>query len=59
MQLLDIPVEIARDVSENKERRGTSWASSTRELRRLRHRIETVGGTKDSWKSGVWHTDKE
>jgi hypothetical protein len=30
MQLLNIPVEIAGDTNENKERRGTSWASATR-----------------------------
>ena len=41
------------------ERRGTSWARATRELRRLRHRIEAVGGSKDQWEAGVWHMDKE
>jgi hypothetical protein len=29
------------------------------ELSRLRHRIETVGGSKDQWEAGVWHMDKE
>jgi hypothetical protein len=43
-QLL-IPVEMAGDA--NEERQGTSWARATRELRRLRHRIEAVGGSKD------------
>jgi hypothetical protein len=37
MQLLNISVEIAGDANEDKEQRGTSWASVTRELRRLRH----------------------
>ena len=46
MQLLDIAVEIAGDANENKERRGTTWASATRQLRRPRHRIEAVGGSK-------------
>jgi hypothetical protein len=41
------------------ERRGTSWARATRELRRLRHRIEAVGGSKDQWEAGVWHMEKE
>ena len=59
MQLLNIPVELAEDVNEDKEQRGTSWASATRELRRLRHRIEAVGGSKDQWEAGVWHMDKE
>ena len=56
-QLLNIPVEMSGDGSE--ERRGTSWARATRELRRLRHRIEAVGGNKDQWEAGVWHMDKE
>jgi hypothetical protein len=56
-QLLNIPVKIAGDASE--ERRGTSWARATRELRRLKHRIEAVGGSKDQWEAGVWHMDKE
>jgi hypothetical protein len=38
MQLLDIPVELAEDANEDKEQRGTSWASATRELRRMGHR---------------------
>jgi hypothetical protein len=29
------------------------------ELRRLRHRIEAVGGSKDQWEAGVWHMEKE
>ena len=41
------------------ERKGTSCAKATRELRRLRHRIEAVGGSKDQWEAGVWHMDKE
>jgi hypothetical protein len=56
-QLLKIPVEMAWDA--NKELPGTSWARATRELRRLRHRIEAVGGSKDQWEAGVWHMDKE
>jgi hypothetical protein len=36
MQLLNIPIELAEDANEDKEQRGTSWASATRELRRLR-----------------------
>jgi hypothetical protein len=56
-QLLNIPVEMSGDG--NEERRGTSWARATRELRRLRHRIEAVGGNKDQWEAGVWHMDKE
>jgi hypothetical protein len=43
----NIPVELAGDANEDKEQRGTSWAIATRELRRLRHRIEAVGGSKD------------
>jgi hypothetical protein len=58
MQLLNIPIELAEDANEDKEQRGTSWASATRELRRLRHRIEAVGGSKDQWEAGVWHMDK-
>jgi hypothetical protein len=54
MQLLIIPVELAEDANEDKEQRGTSWASATRELRRLRHRIEAVGGSKDSGPVGGW-----
>jgi hypothetical protein len=41
------------------ERRGTSWARATHELRRLRHRIEAVGGSKDQREAGVWHMEKE
>jgi hypothetical protein len=33
--------------------------SATRELGRLRRRIEPVGGSKDQWEAGVWHMDKE
>jgi hypothetical protein len=55
MHRLDIPVEFVGDTNETEERRGTSWASATRELRRLRHRIEAVGGSKDQWETGVWH----
>jgi hypothetical protein len=51
--------ELTEDANEDKEQRGTGWASATRELRRLRHRIEAVGGGKDQWEAGVWHTDKE
>ena len=46
------------DTIETEERRGTSWASATRELRGLRHRIEAVGGSKDQWETGVWHMEK-
>jgi len=59
MQLLNIPVELAEDAHEDNEQRGTSWASATRELRRPRHRIEEVGGSKDQWGAGVCHMDKE
>jgi hypothetical protein len=59
MQLPSIPVEIAGGANEYKERRGTSWASATRELRRLRHRIEAVGGSKDQWEAGVWQRSSE
>ena len=41
------------------ERRVSSWARATRELRRLRHRIEAVGGSKDQWEAGVWHMEKD
>ena len=44
-QLLNIPLEMAGDTK--MERKGTSCAKATRELRRLRHRIEEVGG---SWR---------
>jgi hypothetical protein len=50
-QLLNIPVEMARDAYE--ERRGTIWARATRALRRLRHRIEAVEESKDQWEAGV------
>jgi hypothetical protein len=56
-QMLNIPIDMPEDIKE--ERRGTSWARATRELRRLRHRIEAVGGSKDQWEAGVWHMDKE
>ena len=36
-----------------------SIASCVVLLRRLRHRIETVGGSTDQWEAGVWHMDKE
>jgi hypothetical protein len=55
-KLLSIPVEMP---GAPEERRGTSWARATRELRRLRHRIEAVGGSKDQWEAGVWHMEKE
>jgi hypothetical protein len=55
-QLLIIPIEMP---GAPEERRGTSWAKATRELRRLRHRIEAVGGSKDQWEAGVWHMEKE
>ena len=55
-QLLNIPIEMP---GSPEERRGTSWAKATRELRRLRHRIEAVGGSKDQWEAGVWHMEKE
>ena len=42
-QRLNIPINMPEDIKE--ERRGTSWARATRELRRLRHRIEAVGGS--------------
>jgi hypothetical protein len=56
-QLLNIPIEMPGDTKE--ERRGTSWARATRELRRLRHRIEADGGSKNQWEAGVWHMDME
>jgi hypothetical protein len=56
-QMLNIPIDMPEDIKE--EWRGTSWARATRELRRLRHRIEVVGGSKDQWETGVWHMDKE
>ena len=56
-QRLNIPINMPEGIKE--ERRGTSWARATRELRRLRHRIEAVGGSKDQWEAGVWHMDKE
>ncbi len=56
-QLLNLPIEMPGDTQE--ELRGTSWARATRELRRLRHRIEAVGGGKDQWEAGVWHMDRE
>ena len=56
-QMLNIPIGMPEDTKE--ERRGTSWARATRELRRLKHRIEAVGGSKDQWEAGVWHMDKE
>jgi hypothetical protein len=56
-QMLNIPIDMPEDTKE--ERRGTSWARATCELRRLRHRIEAVGGSKDQWEAGVWHMDKE
>ena len=34
-------------------------AEVQRELRRLGHRIEPVGGSKDQWEAGMWHMDKE
>jgi hypothetical protein len=54
MQLLNIPVDIAGDANEDKEweQRGTTWASATRELRRLRHRIEAAGRVKTSGRLG-------
>ncbi len=59
MQLPSIPVEIAGGANEYKKRRGTSLASATRELRRLRHRIEAVRGSKDQWEAGVWQRSRE
>jgi len=56
-QMLNIPIDMPENTKE--ERRGTKWAKATRELRRLRHRIEAVGGSKDQWEAGVWHMDKE
>ena len=56
-QRLNIPINMPEGIKE--ERRGTSWARATRELRRLRHRIEAVGGSKDQWEAVVWHMDKE
>jgi hypothetical protein len=56
-QMLNIPIYMPEDIKE--ELRGTSWARATRELRRLLHRIEVVGGSKDQWEAGVWHMDKE
>jgi len=56
-QMLNISIDMPEDTKE--ERRGTSWARATRDLRRLRHRIEAVGGSKDQWETGVWHMDKE
>jgi hypothetical protein len=43
MQLLNIQVELAEDVNEDKEQRERSWASATRELRRLRHPVDRSG----------------
>ena len=54
-QLLSIPVKMP---GAQEERRNTIWARETRELRRLRHRIEAVGGSKDQWEAGVWHSIK-
>jgi hypothetical protein len=59
MQLLNIPGEFAEDANEDKEQRETSWASATRELRRLGQRVEEVGGSKDQWEAGVCRMDKE
>jgi hypothetical protein len=56
IKLLSIPVEMP---GAPEERRGTSWARATRELRRLRHRIEAVGGSQDQWEAGVWHMENE
>ncbi len=41
-QMLNIPIEMP---GAPEGQRGTSWARATRELRRLRHRIEAVEGS--------------
>ena len=61
MQLLDLGFNWAPDRAEEKgeDRERTSWSSATRELRRLRRRIETIGGGKASWERGIWDMEKE
>ena len=59
MQLLHMKIEWGPADAEREAVGGTSWAEATRELRRLRCRIEAMGGSKSSWEDGVWHMEKE
>ena len=59
MQLLNMEIAWHPTVTERSETGGTSWAEATRELRRLRSRIEAMGGCRSSWEEGIWHMEKE
>ena len=61
MQLLDLGLNWDPDRAEAKEeeKTRTSWSSATRELRRLRQRVEIIGGGKTSWEHGIWDMEKE
>ena len=37
----------------------TGLAQATRDIRRLRRRVEAVGGRKDSWAADAWHIEQE
>ena len=59
MQLLDMKYNWEPARADGEDMAGTSWAEATRELRRLRRRVEAMGGSYQSWEEGVWHMDKE
>ena len=59
MQLLKMPFAWEPARLDEETSMGTSWAKATRELRKLRQRVEAMGGNQLSWEAGVWHMDKE
>ena len=59
MQLLGMQVGWSPEEKQQEETEGTSWAKATRELRKLRRRIEVMGGDRSSWEDGVWNMQKE
>jgi len=58
LQLLDMRVDWGEKANEDAQE-STSWAEATRELRRLRCRLEAVGGKQFHWDTGTWHMERD
>ena len=58
LQMLNIPATwLLDEAMDNPEL--TGLAQATRDIRRLRRRVEAVGGRRDSWAADAWHIEQE
>ena len=58
LQLLDMRVDWGETANDDASE-STSWAEATRELRRLRCRLEAVGGKQFHWDTDTWHMERD